>query len=150
MFYLFFSEFDSLFSGMKENYNIGVVNSGMELLGVILKNVNEIGKIDPGLGNQLTLAYKKREEKFKVADYVEHLIAIQTAFTSFDQMYPGIKPEVKVINQAIGLLNDASTHINLLGPNYPRKGNELGQSFNVRMATITAYGEKVTASAKKQ
>jgi len=145
-----FSEFDSLFNGLKDHYDMGGINSGMELLGVILQNVNAIGKIDPGLGKQLTFAYKEREEKLKIADFVEHLIAVQTAFTSFDQIYPGIKPDVKVINHAIGLLNDASNHINTLGPNYPRKGNELGQSFNVRMSAITAYGEKVTVSSKKQ
>jgi len=145
-----FSEFDSLFSRLKVNYDVGGINRGMELLGDILQNVNAIGKIDPVLGNQLSLAKKEREEKLKIVDFVEHLIAIQTAFTTFDQMYPVIKPEVKVINHAIGLLNDASNHINTLGPNYPIKGNELGQSFNVRMATITTYGEKVTAVARKQ
>jgi hypothetical protein len=144
-----FSEFDSLFYGLKSNFGPAGVDGAIELLGVILQNVNAIEKIDPGLGKELSRVYKEREEKLKIAIFVEDLIAIQTAFTQFDQIYPTIKPEVKAINNAIGLLNDASNRINALGPNYPRKGNELGQAFNVRMAAITAYGENV-ALPKKQ
>jgi len=143
-----FSQFDALFGSLKDGTDASKVQKGIAVLNEISQRVNAIGQADPNLGNQFSLALKERMEKIKIADVAENMIVVQSYLSAFDQLFPQLQPaDLQNINKCIGILNEASPKINMIGQNHSRKGSELASAYNVRMNIITQYGER---AAKKQ
>jgi len=75
------------------------------------------------------------------------MIVVQSYLSAFDQLFPQLQPtDLQNINKCIGILNEASPKINLIGQNHSKKGSDLAGAYNVRMTIITQYGER---AAKK-